>query len=1125
MRRGLRADFDPSKMLPGEWAVSTDKDTKNQIVWMCFSSGVCKRMGTYEDFQSMINEISGDIINEYQTTFNVILNEVQTLSEEVADNADSVAVMHTELKDTIYPEIEQILADTETTVRGYLEEAKASEESAEASKNAAATSATNASKSASAAKTSETNAKASEDTIKASEQAAKTHADAAKESETNAKSSETAAKTSETNAKNSETAAKTSETNSATSATNAQTSADNAEGFASDAEASANAAKASADAAKASQDNAKSSEDKAKEYLDTMEAISAVEIATVDQAGIVKPDGKTLSIESDGTLSINQGFGYGVCSTAGGTVEKAVVCEGFKLIAGASITIKFSVANTAGNPTLNVNGTGAKSIMYKGSVLNGAYLGANKVYAFVYDGTYWQLVGDLDTDIYDRLRFNGNIKCGTSAITAGNVIVGSNEGYQHLKSGRPFDIKYPIMYAAQAISASGTGNLNYTMLQIAIATTQSMTLTAFKPIYIKGTLNGTTFIPVNTTPLTQSQPTYEDGYDYMYLGMATSTTHLYLVSEHPIYTFKNGLFRIKEDVNVKLSSTLISNWEGSGSGQSDTINGIAYGNGRCVAVTGTGKVLYTDDINVTNWQSVTLGTSYLFQSVCYGNGMFAAAGYYTSNSINFGIIYYSTDGSTWNLGAVLGDGKTHITLREIAYGNDRFVVVGGKGINYYSTDLKNWTAGTVVTNTPDLFNLIYANGVFIAGGTKGIISRSLDGKTWINCSVVNTGYTIYGLSYGNGKFVAVCSGGAFGYSDDGVTWNFISPFGGTIYCNSVAYGNGIFVAVGEYSFSFCTLDGITWIPIGGLGGSGRFVCYADETFVGVGDNGMVRYAKQLSYEGNIESAFNYLADYNEEHFVAKQNGRLHGSVVIQHPSNLYGSNSLRMTTYGTVGNTNCTAFGFSLTAKGNYAFAHGSTGTADGYAAAILAANGANATGMAAVAMQGGTANGENAFAFGRYTKAQADQLVFGTYNVEDTASKYAMIIGNGTSNTARSNAFAVGRDGAVECAQFPGGRFANVKISFPSSTVAPAYGSTTEYPGATRYYDYGITAYYDEFPEFYLIPYQGSGTIPVAPTAAQKAAFDLIVGMSLNTSTMKLRFYFSQAPTEFFSVVVKGVR
>lgn len=50
MRRGQSVDFDPSKMLAGEWAVSIDNDSQKQMVYMCFAPGVVKRMATLEDF-------------------------------------------------------------------------------------------------------------------------------------------------------------------------------------------------------------------------------------------------------------------------------------------------------------------------------------------------------------------------------------------------------------------------------------------------------------------------------------------------------------------------------------------------------------------------------------------------------------------------------------------------------------------------------------------------------------------------------------------------------------------------------------------------------------------------------------------------------------------------------------------------------------------------------------------------------------------------------------------------------------------------------------------------------------------------------------------------------------------
>ncbi len=89
---------------------------------------------------------------------------------------------------------------------------------------------------------------------------------------------------------------------------------------------------------------------------------------------------------------------YTTCSTAAATVAKTAALSGFKLGTGAFVIVKFSVTNTAASPTLNVNNTGAKAIRYKNAAISAGYLAANKIYFFVYDGTYWQLVGDVDTN-------------------------------------------------------------------------------------------------------------------------------------------------------------------------------------------------------------------------------------------------------------------------------------------------------------------------------------------------------------------------------------------------------------------------------------------------------------------------------------------------------------------------------------------------------------------------------------------------------------------------------------------------------------------------------------------------------------------------------------------------------
>lgn len=89
---------------------------------------------------------------------------------------------------------------------------------------------------------------------------------------------------------------------------------------------------------------------------------------------------------------------YAVCSTAAGTAAKTVTISGFRLFTGAVAYIKFSVKNTAANPTLNISGTGAKAIWYQGAAISSSYLDTNRTCAFIYDGSVYQLIGDINTN-------------------------------------------------------------------------------------------------------------------------------------------------------------------------------------------------------------------------------------------------------------------------------------------------------------------------------------------------------------------------------------------------------------------------------------------------------------------------------------------------------------------------------------------------------------------------------------------------------------------------------------------------------------------------------------------------------------------------------------------------------
>ena len=235
-----------------------------------------------------------------------------------------------------------------------------------------------------------------------------------------------------------------------------------------------------------------------------------------------------------------------ICSTIGSVQNKVATLPGFSLVQGAKVVVYFNITNTSADPTLNINNTGALPIRYRGGSIPIDVLKANSVHEFVYTGAdYWDYIGDADTDVYDRLKYPVNIKCATNNnIVSGNIIVGKDSAYEHLKLGNSFDITYPILYAASNISSNAVSNNTYLSIYISkISTTQNISLEAYKPVYIKGTLEGSMFTPVSNEPLTQTVPTSDDGFKYLLLGNASNNSSgMFLLPEHQIYEYKKGKF-------------------------------------------------------------------------------------------------------------------------------------------------------------------------------------------------------------------------------------------------------------------------------------------------------------------------------------------------------------------------------------------------------------------------------------------------------------------------------------------------------------------------------------------------------------------------------------------------------
>lgn len=116
----------------------------------------------------------------------------------------------------------------------------------------------------------------------------------------------------------------------------------------------------------------------------------------------------TVATDGEGTVSdvfavLDQSIPIATCPTAASTAAKVVTVKdiygnnkSITLTAGLKVAVIFQYGNTVTNPTLNVNSTGAKSIVYPtsatttdGTVSGLQVWGAYEIVLFVYNGTAW----------------------------------------------------------------------------------------------------------------------------------------------------------------------------------------------------------------------------------------------------------------------------------------------------------------------------------------------------------------------------------------------------------------------------------------------------------------------------------------------------------------------------------------------------------------------------------------------------------------------------------------------------------------------------------------------------------------------------------------------------------------
>ena len=378
------------------------------------------------------------------------------------------------------------------------------------------------------------------------------------------------------------------------------------------------------------------------------------------------------------------------------------------LYTGKIILYKLPYAGS-GNATLNLtlsggSTTGAKNIYRYGATALTTQYAANYYIPLIYNGTSWFAFADYDSTVYDRLRVSNTIAVADGAIAA-TKFVGSIDGnkYKQLGSGTTFDIRYPIFFNVTAVATGATMSTGlYYVTQgqnMQTASGTSATYTAQKPLYLKGTISGTIF-NIDSSVLTTTVPTSEDGFYYLYVGRTYSTTNANIdLVRNQYWVYINGLFQpanmaalssISDIKGQRIDSTYIKGLSISGTT-------ITYTKGN-----GTTGTITTQDTNTDTKVTNTLGTT----TKAYITGTTSATTSTGTQIFDTGVYLSTTAGelvATKFTGALNGNASSATKATQDASGNTITSHYATKSVA--TTSANGLMSSTDKTRLDTLYNL------------------------------------------------------------------------------------------------------------------------------------------------------------------------------------------------------------------------------------------------------------------------------------------------------------------------------------------------------------------------------------------------------------------------------------
>lgn len=306
-------------------------------------------------------------------------------------------------------------------------------------------------------------------------------------------------------------------------------------------------------------------------------------------------------------------------------------------------------------------------------------------------------------------------------------------------------------------------------------------------------------------------------------------------------------------------------------------SGIAYGNGKFVAVAGSSLQISPDG---TNWTQYISPPVLNYEGIVFGGGLFMAFGIPVStNSSVLRYILQSYDGMHWT-----NVYETPAQIRGAAYGNSQFVFVGDSII---STTLNPFQWAEFNPNLA-LGGVTFGAGQFVAVNVPSVSSSaayilsSADGIIWQYDYSMNN-QSLGNVAYGNGMFVA--------------SWRTNNTNGS--FPNQSTYGYGFLVSSNLASWQSVQLGnslGASASSLAGIAFGGNYFIGEAFTNYGLGFKYTYTSTNGVDWINRAPANGATLFAFGAGSFVATGNGLLLQSGVFAPPSNPPPS-SLTIATY------------------------------------------------------------------------------------------------------------------------------------------------------------------------------------------------------------------------------------